>query len=331
MSSDNLKIAIRMTNNQPMFDRVTENIRAELQTPEKVEFIFCSSDEEFASAGSDVEVAVCFRMKEAVFSTLSGLKWIHFAVTGIDHAMYESIVSSDVLITKAIGFHSKVTAEYAVAMMLYFERNLELSLKFKSSRKWNQKEIVKQTGTLSGKTLGILGQGAIGRELASLAKAFGMKVIVTTRTSDSKSQFDNVDISYPLNELEDLMSKSDYFAICAPLTKQTRGLIDAKKLSRMKKSAILINIARGAIVDEKALYESLVKKEIAGAGIDVYDTEPLPEESPLFDLDNVFMSPHIAGNFSEYTPLAATDFGRNLDRYMNGKELNCVVDKSLRY
>ena len=320
-----------MTNNQPMFERVAENIRAELQEPDKVELIFCASDEEFASAGSDVEVAACLKMEEDVFSTLSGLKWIHFAVTGIDHAMYESILSSDVIITKATGFHSKVTAEYAFAMILYFERNLGLSVKFKSSRKWNQKEIALHTATLSGKTLGILGQGAIGRELAIMAKAFGMKVIVTTRSSDSKSQFDNVDASYPLNELEDLMSKSDYFAISAPLTDETRGLIDKNKLSRMKKSAVLINIARGAIVDEMALNESLLNKKIAGAGLDVYETEPLSEESPLFNLDNVFLSPHIAGNFAEYTPLAATDFGKNLDRYLNGRELNCVVDKSLGY
>jgi len=127
------------------------------------------------------------------------------------------------------------------------------------------------------------------------------------------------------------MSQSDYFAICAPLTSETRGLIDGNKLSLMKKSGILINVARGAIVDETALYESLSKKTIAGAGIDVYETEPLPEESPLFDMDNVFMSPHVAGNFAEYTPIAAADFGANLDRYMNGKELNCVVDKSLGY
>lgn len=331
MSTEILKIAIRMTNNQPMFERVAENIRAELQIPEKIELIFCSSDEEFASAGPDVEVAACFRLNEDVFSMLPGLKWIHFAVTGIDHAMYKSIISSDIIITKSIGFHSKVTAEYAFAMILYFERKLGLSLEFKSSREWIQKKIALQTGTLSGKTLGILGQGAIGREVAQMAKAFGMNVIVTTRTSDSKSQFDNVDASYPLNELEDLMSISDYFAICAPLTDQTRGLIDAKKLSRMKESAILINIARGAIVDEKALYDLLVNKKIAGAGIDVYETEPLPEESPFFKLDNVFMSPHVAGNFAEYTPLAATNFGINLDRYMKGKELNCVVDKSLWY
>ena len=320
-----------MTNNQPMFDRIAENIRAELQTPEKVNLIFCSSDEEFASAGSDIEVAACFRIKEDIFSALPGLKWLHFAVTGIDHAIYKSIVSSDLIITKSIGFHSKVAAEYAFAMILYFERKLGLSLKFKSNQEWNQKKIALQTGTLSGKTLGILGQGAIGRELSMMAKAFGMNVLVTTRTSDSKSQFDNVNASYPLNELEDLMSISDYFAICAPLTNETRGLIDAKKLSRMKKSAILINIARGAIVDEEALYDSLINKKIAGAGLDVYETEPLPEESPFFRLDNVFMSPHVAGNFAEYTPLAATNFGINLDRYMNGKDLKSVVDKTLWY
>ena len=320
-----------MTNNQPMFDRVAENIRAELQKPDDVELTFCSSDDEFASAGSDVEVAACFKINEHTFSMLSGLKWLHFAVTGVDHALYESIINSDVIITKAIGFHSKVTAEHAFSMILYIERKLELSIKYKNSRKWNQKEIALQSGTLSGKTLGILGQGAIGRELAMIAKAFGMKVIVTTRTSDSKSQFDHVDVSYPLNELEELMSESDYFTICAPLTDETRGLIDGNKLSRMKKRGILINIARGAIVDEQALYESLLNKKIAGAGIDVYEVEPLPEESPLFNLDNVFMSPHVAGNFADYTPLAATDFGKNLDRYLNGNELNCVVDKSLGY
>ena len=320
-----------MTNNKEMFDRIVENVHRELDSTEKVDMIFCSSDDEFASAGSDVEVSACYSLTPEIFSSLGGLKWIHFGATGVDGILFPELVESDVILTRAVGFHSKITAEHSIAMMLYFERKFAESIKFMQTRKWSQREIAKQNGTLSGKTLGILGYGNVGKALAEMAKSFGMRVIVTSRSAAEGTELSGVDVVYPLKKLEELISESDYFAICAPLTNETQGLIDAGKLSHMKESAVLINAARGAIVDETALIHALSQKKIAGAGLDVFETEPLPEESPLFGLDNVFLSPHVAGNFAGYTPLAASDFGKNLRRYLNGEPLKNVVDKSLGY
>jgi len=216
-------------------------------------------------------------------------------------------------------------------MMLSFERKIAESVKFMETRKRSQQEIAKQNGTLSGKTLGILGYGGVGKALAEMAKSFGMRVIVTSRSAVEGSKLLGTDVVYPLKKVEELISESDYFAICAPLTNETKGFIDADKLSHMKESAVLINAARGAIVDETALIDALSQKKIAGAGLDVFETEPLPEESPLFGLDNVFLSPHVAGNFAGYTPLAASDFGKNLRRYIKGENLMNIVDKSLGY
>ena len=331
MTDNIIKIAVRMTNRREMFDRIVENVHRELDSTEKVDMIFCSSDDEFASAGRDVEVSACYSLTPEIFSSLGGLKWIHFGATGVDGILFPELVESDVILTRAVGFHSKVTAEHAIAMMLYFERRFAESIKFMQTRKWSQREIAKQNGTLSGKTLGILGYGNVGKALAEMAKSFGMRVIVTSRSAAEGTGLLGVDVVYPLENLEKLISESDYFAICAPLTNETKGLIDADKLSHMKESAVLINAARGAIVDENALIDALAQKKIAGAGLDVFETEPLPEESPLFGLDNVFLSPHVAGNFAGYTHLAASDFGNNLRRYIEGKNLRNIVDKSRGY
>ncbi len=320
-----------MTNNRKMFDRIVERIRGELESPDSVELIFCSSNEEFASAGSDVEIASCYNFSTKIFSGLNRLKWLHFGATGVDGILFPELVESDVMLTKAVGFHSKVTAEHAIAMMLYFERKFAESIKSRESKKWSQREILLQIGSLGGKSLGILGFGAVGQAISEMASVFGMNVGIASRSSKSSDKLPHVNRVYPFSELDELIAQSDYFAICAPLTKETDGLINQERLAHMKESAIIINVARGAIVDEPALYEALSQKKIAGAGLDVFATEPLPEDSPLFELDNVFLSPHIAGNFRGYTPLAATDFGVNLQRYLSGNELKNVVDKSLGY
>ena len=331
MTDNIIKIAVRMTNNREMFDRIVENVHRELNSTGKVDMIFCSSNDEFASAGGDVEVSACYNLTPEIFSSLGGLKWIHFGATGVDGILFPEFVESDVILTKAVGFHSKVTAEHAFAMMLYFERKFAESIKFMETRKWSQREIAGQNGTLSGKTLGILGYGSVGKALAEMAKTFGMRVVVTSRSAADGTELSGVDKVYPLKKIEELISESDYFAICAPLTSETQRFIDADKLSHMKKSAVLINAARGAIVDEIALIEALTQKKIAGAGLDVFETEPLPEESPFFGLDNVFLSPHVAGNFAGYTELAASDFGKNLRRYIEGDSLMNIIDKSLGY
>ena len=330
-SHDKIKIAIRMTNNRKMFDRIVEWVGAELDSPDSVEFIFCSSNEEFASAGSDVAVASSYKFTPEIFSGLTGLKWLHFGATGVDGILFSELIESDVTLTKAVGFHSKVTAEHAIAMMLYFERKFAESIKFKETRKWSQREIALRNGTLSGKSLGILGFGAVGQALSEMADVFGMNVSIATRSSKSSDLLPHVNRIYPSSGLNELIAQSDYFAVCVPLTKETKGVINRERLSFMKESAIIINVARGAIVDEPALYQALSQKKIAGAGLDVFATEPLPEDNPLFELDNVFLSPHVAGNFGGYTQLAATDFGVNLQRYLSGKELRNVVDKSLGY
>ena len=326
-----IKIAVRMTNNRKMFERIVERVRAELDSPGRVNLIFCSSNEEFASAGSDVEIASCYKFTPEIFSGLSGLKWLHFGATGVDGILFPALIKSDVILSKGVGFHSKVTAEHAIAMMLYFEKKFAELINFRESKKWSQREIALQNGTLRGKSLGILGFGAVGQALSEMATVFGMNVSVATRSSKTSENLPHVNRVYAFSELNELIAQTDYFAICAPLTKETKGLINRERLSHMKESAIIINVARGAIVDESALHQALSQKKIAGAGLDVFATEPLPEDSPLFELDNVFLSPHIAGNFGDYTPLAATDFGVNLQRYLSGKELRNLVDKSLGY
>ncbi|MBD3274138.1 MAG: D-2-hydroxyacid dehydrogenase, partial [Candidatus Marinimicrobia bacterium] len=196
---------------------------------------------------------------------------------------------------------------------------------------WTQWELAARITVLSGKTVGIIGLGSMGLEIAKKAKAFDMRVIATKYTVSPEDQFADVDKLLPHEKVSLLLREADYVVLTVPLTTETKHLIDKIHLKQMKSRAYLINISRGAVVDEKALIEALRAHNIAGAALDVFEEEPLPQESPLFDLDNVLLSPHISGNFPEYINWASKDFGENLNRYLTGKSLRNVVNKERGY
>lgn len=179
--------------------------------------------------------------------------------------------------------------------------------------------------------MGIVGLGSIGREVARLAKAFGMRVIATRRSAKLISRARYVDILLPREHQIELLSDSDFVVLTLPLTPETRRLIGEKELRAMKSTAYLINVARGGIVDEEALIHALNARWIAGAGLDVFATEPLPADSRLWELPNVIFTPHIGGATEDYVLRATKVFHENLRRYLNGKKLLNVVDKKKGY
>jgi len=200
-----------------------------------------------------------------------------------------------------------------------------LLFRMKEQRKWQR--VV--PGILHSKTLAVLGLGVIGREVARLGKAFGMRVIaLEVREMDPGG---HVDAVFPPSRLKEVLSQSDYVVVTLPLTPETTRLIGESELRSMKPTAYLVNIARGGIMDEEALIHALSENLIAGAGLDVFVREPLPVDSKLWELPNVIISPHVAGNREDYNTLAVDLFCENLRRYLDGHELINVVDKKKGY
>jgi phosphoglycerate dehydrogenase-like enzyme len=179
--------------------------------------------------------------------------------------------------------------------------------------------------------VGIVGLGHIGREVARLSKAFGMKVIATRRSVSAPGKARNVDLLLPQSRMKRMLAVSDYVVLSVPLMPETRHIIGEAELNAMRSTARLINIGRGRLVDEEALIRALDKKVIAGAGLDVTYTESLPKESPLWRFENVILSPHISGSREDYVLHATAMFCENLRRYLDGKRLLNVVDRKRGY
>lgn len=264
------------------------------------------------------------------------LRWIQVHYAGVDGILNRPIVQSeDVEITSASGIHATHMAEFALAMMLAFMFKVPQMLRFQAEAKWPEKahQIFRPHG-LRGLTLGIAGYGSIGRELARQAQALGMRVLATKRdllrtTEDTGYTVpgtgdptgDIPDRLYPPEALVTMAQECDFLVILTPLTPRTRHSVNDEVLAAMKKTAVLINLARGPVVDEAALITALAAEQIAGAALDVFDQEPLPSSSPLWGLENVIISPHVSGNSTRYHDLAADIFAENLRRYIEGRPL----------
>jgi phosphoglycerate dehydrogenase-like enzyme len=255
------------------------------------------------------------------------LKWVQVTSAGVDRHRDTEIWRSKIPITGVSGIHATPIGEFVLSLMLMFVKNTPAGFKMKQTRQWQRYP----TYALRGKAVGIVGLGHIGREVARLSKAFGMKVIATRRSTRQAGKARNVDLLLPQSRMKEMLAASDFVALSVPLTPETRHIIGEAELKAMKSTAYLINIGRGNLIDEAALIRALDEKRIAGAGLDVTATEPLPKESRLWDFDNVILSPHVSGGMEDYMLRAAELFCENLRRYMAGKKLLNLVDRKRGY
>jgi phosphoglycerate dehydrogenase-like enzyme len=276
----------------------------------------------------------------------SHLRWIQMHTAGIDHAIDQPIMKAqDVEITNASGVHAVHMSEFCLMMMMAFAYKLPQVLEFQAKSEWPRRphELFAPV-PLRGQTLGIVGYGAIGRELARMADALGMRVLAIKRNVMHPADYGTYRIPgtgdpegeiplriYPPEALVSVAREADFLVLIAPLTQSSRALVNAEVLAAMKKTAVLINVARGAVVDEAALISALASKQIAGAALDVFETEPLPTASTLWNLDNVILSPHIAGNSAGYHDKCADVFIENLTRYLENRPLLNRVQRELGY
>jgi len=264
-------------------------------------------------------------MRPEIFERCRRLKWIQAISAGVDRYMFRELVESDVILTNVRGMHAETIAEHVFMFMLAFSRNLLHHLDRQGDREWDRSLTPRE---LTGQTLGIVGLGSIGQEIARRAACWGMRVLGVRR---SGRPVDGVARVYTPDQLHEVLALSDFVVLCAPSTPETRGMLGPAEFRAMKKGSIFINVARGDMVDEDALLEALTTGHLAGAGLDVFATEPLPESSPLWEMPRVIITPHLAGSQSDYVGRATELFLENLRLYLAGQPLKRVVDKKLGY
>jgi phosphoglycerate dehydrogenase-like enzyme len=253
------------------------------------------------------------------------LRWVHVAAAGVDRVLFPELVQSDVVVTNARGVFDRPIAEYVLMCVLAHAKGLYRSRDLQRQRHWEHRE----TANISGASVLVVGTGAIGRAIARLLRAAGMEVKGAGRTArEGDPDFGSVLAS---SDLAAYLPDADYLVLAAPLTPQTRGLIDAGALSRLKPSAFLVNVGRGACVEQAALRAALAEGRLAGAALDVFESEPLPAGDPLWDAPGVFISPHMSGDFAGSLELLAGQFIENVHRWTSGQPLRNVVDKSLGF
>jgi phosphoglycerate dehydrogenase-like enzyme len=260
------------------------------------------------------------------------LRWLHLASNGANHLHGKPILDSDVLITNSRVYGAPI-AEYVFASAIAFNRRFPAMRKqFQEGRVWPKNQWAEYAGEeLAGKTLVIVGYGSIGRHIARVARAFDMQILAIRRNIEQPRCEDPGVEVHPRGHLREVLAHGDLVVVCLPLTDETRGIIGEAELRAMKPTAYLVSVGRGNVIDDAALYRALHDGWIGGAGLDVWAETPLPPDSPYFDLDNVIMTPHMAGvsqgAFQRITDL----FCENLRRYLAGEQLLNVVDKQLGY
>ena len=259
----------------------------------------------------------------------SRLGWVHLPSAGADGYTDGGIYAHPgVILTNSSGVFGIPLAEHAFSMMLAFSRTLHTYIRFQQEKHW---EKLPDSGELYGKTLGIIGLGDIGTEVALRAKAFGMQIWALKRRIATKPDY--IDQLVGPAGLRDLLEVSDYVVIALPLTDETRKLIGEKELRWMQSHAVLINVGRGPIIDEAALIRALQEGWLRGAGLDVFEEEPLPKTSPLWDMPNVVITPHSGGVTPESDRRTTEIFCHNLKRWLEGRrdEMTNLVDMQAGY
>jgi phosphoglycerate dehydrogenase-like enzyme len=317
---------------------VAERLRRDFPNVEIKQF------EDYAEAESDLadaDAVVTWSLRPEQVALAKKLRWIHSPAAAVHQFMIPEIVNSDIVLTHASTIHAPVVAEHAIALMLALAKSLPSAVRYQQKHVWAQQQLWDERPhprEVAGATLGIVGLGSIGTEIAARALCLGMRIIATRQhpergvpeTLTSSAARNSVTVLGP-SGMGALLSQSDYVVLCAPLRPSTKALIDASMLSLMKPDACIINVGRGSLIDEAALANALKERRIGGAALDVFETEPLPPDSPLWDLTNVLITPHSAAMTDNLWERHYKMISGNLRRFLAGQSLVGVVDTRRGY
>lgn len=264
---------------------------------------------------------------EKIWPMAERVRWVHTRSAGLDGMLFRELVQSPVTLTNARGVFSEILGEFTIGAVLFFAKGFRRLVTSQMAGKWDPFDVVE----IRGQTLGLVGYGDIGRSVARRAHALGMNIVALRRRPELTRDDPYVSQVFPPERKHQMLAQSDYVVVVTPLTPESRGMIGAPEFEVMKPSAVLINIARGPVVDEPALVRALRERRIRGAALDVFDTEPLPAGHPFYMLDNVLLSPHSADQTSDWKERTMRLFLENFRRYRGGEPLLNVVNKKLGY
>ncbi len=274
----------------------------------------------------DVVVSSLPEITMEEFRKMENLKWVQCAMAGINHLPLDYFREKGVILTNARGVHRIQMSEFTVGLLLMIVRKSKDYFKAQMSKQWQQITI----DELYGKTVGFLGVGAIAKEIARKLEPFGVRTIGIKNRVSQVEYFDEI---YGKDQMDRVLEQSDFVITLLPLTDETYHMVGEEQFRKMKDTAWFVNVARGSIVDEKALIKALRERWIAGAALDVFEEEPLPESSPLWDMDNVILTPHVAGPTPRYMERFTDILIQNLEAYRAGERdrMINIVDYDMQY
>ncbi len=298
------------------------------RTYPEVEVVVCTDRSELPTAMQGAQALIGWGLNAELLRNSPELRWFAIGGAGVDGVLFPELVESDVILTNNSGVHAPHMAEYLLGMMLAFARGLPELMRAQAKHQWRGRDGL-TVYELGRQTLGVVGLGDIGQALAWRANALGMRVIGSRRHVGDPPR--GVEQLYPPEGLHQLLAEADHVAITLPLTSETRGLFGAAEFAIMKPTAFIYNIGRGAIIENDALLEALRSDQIAGAGLDVTDPEPLPADSPLWDMENVVITAHTSGRGPFYWERGIELLVENIGRFMRDEPMLNVVDKQAGY
>jgi phosphoglycerate dehydrogenase-like enzyme len=306
-----------------------EKLRAEFPQV-AVQYSATKRDDEQALRNADVMIG--WSLLPEQLRTAKSLRWIYSITAAIDQFLYPELTATDIALTNAGSVHGPVVAEHAIAMLLALAKRLPSAARYQQRRKWAMEAIWKEKPRpreVRGTTLVVVGLGSIGAEVASMAAALKMHVIGVREHPERGAAGSHEVVGY--NALDSAIARADFVVLAAPLTPRTRHLIDARRLQLFKPTAFLINVSRGALVDEAALVKALRDRRLDGAALDVFEQEPLSRWSPLWKMPQVLITPHTAFLTENVWQRHYEVFAANLKRFLAGQPLENVIDKTRGY
>ncbi len=294
---------------------------------------------------ADCDIMVTFRVPENLARKAPRLRWIHLMSAGVEHALAARVFDiAQLQLTNSSGIHGTTIGEYIIGSMLAYAHQMHLPLRAQLRHEWMpNRYFMKTVFDLRGKTVGIVGYGSIGRETARLARGFGMEVFALKRNPDERADpgWCPAGVGDPQGSIPsrwfgpeqrlELVAQSDFIVVTLPLTPDTRHFLGAREFAAARPRAYLVNVGRGEVIDQDALIAALQSGELGGAGLDVTTPEPLDAQSPLWDIENVLLTPHISGARQGYNDEACAVFVENLRRFRAGRPMLNLVDRSLGY
>lgn len=308
-----------------IFGSESESYRRELATAVPQLSVTAVKDETaFARALPAADILIAPRFPLAHLPQARSLRWFQCSNAGIDFMVPAKDRVGSIVVTNARGIHGEAMADYTIGMIVALHWDFPALFRDQQAKHWGSKYV----SPLSSRTIGVIGLGAIGGVIAERAAAMGMTVLGVKRQPSPVSGVSRV---YAPNQLAEVLPLCDYVVLIMPLTKETQGMIGARELAMVKPGCFLINIARGAVIDEPAMIAALQQGRLGGAALDVFATEPLPQDSLLWTMPKVIVTPHISGNPDEYQRRVIEIFAENLRRWRAGETLRNVVDLARGY